>query len=75
MLNNRCKIKLSEFLLHDLADDFFQPVILFGGKDGLHEKRFALAGWDLREDGPRLPLLRVIQVGAENVLGLFHASL
>ena len=75
MLNNRCKIKLSEFLLHDLADDFFQPVILFGGKDGLHKKCFALAGWNLLQNGPRLPLLRVIQVGAENVLGLFHASL
>mgnify|MGYP007114920000 CR=1 FL=1 len=35
----------------------------------------ALAGWNLLQNGPRLPLLRGIQVGAENVLGLFHASL
>lgn len=48
---------------------------MFGGKDSPHKKRFALAGWNLLQDGPRLPLLRVIQVGAENILGLFHASL
>ena len=73
-MRNSRKGKLLEFLLHDLADGFLQPVILFGGKDGLHEKRFALAGWDLREDGPRLPLLRIVQVRAENILGVFHAS-
>ena len=61
--------------MQGLADDLFQPVILFGGKDGLHKKCFALAGWDLLQYVPRLPLLRVIRVGAENILGLFHASL
>ncbi len=47
--------------------------ILFGGKDGLYEKCFSLAGWNPLQDGPRL-LLRVILVRAENILGLFHAS-
>lgn len=61
--------------MHDLADGFLQPVILFGGKDGLYEKCFSLAGWNPLQDGPRLPLLRVIMVRAENILGLFHASL
>ena len=69
------KVKLLEFLLHDLADNFLQPIILLRGKDSLHEKRFALAGWDLLQDGPCLPLLWLIQVGTENILGLFHASL
>ena len=45
-VGNSGQVKLLEFLLHDLADDFLQPVILFGGKDSLHEKRFALARWD-----------------------------
>lgn len=62
-------------VLRFLAENCLQPVILFGVKDGLHEKHFALAGWDLLQDCPRLPLLWVIQVGAENVLGLFRASL
>ena len=61
--------------MHDLADDSLQPVILLGGKDGLHKKRFALTGWDLLQDCPRLPLPWVVQVRAENILGLFHASL
>ncbi len=61
--------------MHDLADGFLQPVILFSGKDGLHKKYFALAGWDLLQDGPSLPLPWVVQVWAENILGLFHASL
>ena len=73
-MRNSCKVKLLEFLLHDLADDFLQPVILFGGKDGPCQERFALAGWNLFQDGPRLPLLRVIRVWSENILGLFHAS-
>ena len=74
-MRNSCKVKLLEFLLHDLADDLLQLVILFGGKDGPRQERFALAGWDLFQCGPRLPLLRVLQVGAENILGPFHASL
>ena len=61
--------------MHDLADDLLQPVILFGSKDSPRQKRFALAGWNLHQDAPRLPLLWVIRVWAENILGLFHASL
>ena len=73
-MGNRRKVKLLNFLLHDLADDLLQPVILFGGKDSPRQKCLALAGRDLFQYGPRLPLLWIIQVGAENILGLFHAS-
>ena len=73
-VGNSGQVKLLEFLLHDLADDFLQPIILLNGKDSQCQKCFALAGWDLLQDGPCPPLLWFIHVGTENILRLFHAS-